>query len=475
MRIRLLPFALSLSKGEGGKRSCFDRLSMNGLIHFARILLVPLAAFFLASCSPSYPKGEVADSLVKLCREEYGIEVKAQRVETTLGVEVVIPDLINELMKQSASAQGNLTPPILADGQYNQDEFHFQFLAHGPFVRVEEEEEERRSPERERSRALTLLDQVSTALRRVALSTDAPLEFYMLIARDPGPANLDVLFSGHLSDLKRVQYYDISLGELQKRSRFSVRQQPEPLARVMVARFLEDLVKQPPVPQFLNRYVAPSRRLGELFPKVLALSLEIQGQGKALLSSKWPVRQILRDQVLVYVPLVPIDRPGGVLFTVQMLQDKVGILDLQRVEDSSLPSQYQSVGPPDQWEKEFYLEPIHLTQFLTEQITKRVLSEFQPLAEEADSKPETKAGSKEPPKLGRHNKEKPKPPAKPATREEVTEAFVKTSAYILSSYQFKDFDKITVTDALNGTHWEIPAKDLPLYRRRNAPELKPLP
>ncbi len=423
-------------------------------------------SFLLASCGPSYPKERVAESLVELCHKEHGIDVKAQVAKTTLGVLVVIPGLIDELMRQAAGSPGEPPPPLLVEGEYRQDRFDFQFLSRGSFSRVTKEadltETDSRAPDREKSHPLKMLDQVSTAIRRVALSTDAPLEFYTLIARDPGSANLDVVFSGHLNDLKRVMYFDISIGEAHRRSRFSLRHQPETIARQTVQGFLRDLPRLP-LPQLLGSYTAGPKNLRELFPRILQLAVDLQGQEKnlILMEKEWPVRQIRLDQVLVYVPLSAAGLSGAVLFTVQLKEGQGTLSDIERLEGPDLPARVRSLGPPSQWKGTFYLEPIFLPQFLSEQIAKRVLGEFEPL--DNDSKKEN------------DNKDKKKPATSPATTEEVTRALLETSAYVLSSYRFTDFKELTVTDALKGTRWSIPSKDLPLYRRRSTPNLQPLP
>ncbi|MBI3615346.1 MAG: hypothetical protein HY211_02400 [Candidatus Omnitrophica bacterium] len=390
-----------------------------------------------------------------MCRKEYGIAVKARLVDTTLGVLVPIPGLLEELMKQSG-AEGAPPIPMLVEGQYQEQKFHFQFLFRGQLVRVDKSKPERESHspvDQERSKPLKMLDQVSTAMRRVALSTDARLEFYTLIAQDPGPANLELIFAGHLDDLKRVQYMDISLGELQRRSRVSVRHQPEAAARQTVQMFLEDLTDRP-LPQLLSRYVAPSRKFKELFPKILECAVELQGHTQDLLKGEWAVRQIQKDQVLVYVPLAPIGRTGAYLFTVQIREGQAGLFDLERLQTDALPARFQTLGEPATWKGFFYLEPLVFSQFLSEQIAKRALSEFELLDRDKESK------SKHPPK--------------PVTDEEVSRVVVETSAYVLNSYRFSDFKELTITDAVKGTRWVISAKDLPIYRRRNAPALQPV-
>ncbi len=244
------------------------------------------------------------------------------------------------------------------------------------------------------------------------------------------------------------------MGELQRRSRVAFRHQPEALARQTVGSFLADLNNRS-LPQLLNRYVAASKRYKELFPKILECVVQLQGQQQQLLKSsqEWPVRQIQRDQALVYVPLDPIGRAGALLFTVQIREGQGGLYDLESLETAALPARFQALGDPETWENFFYLEPLVLSQFLSEQVAKRVLSEFK-----SPDGAEGKKGS-------------PRP--KPVTEEEIAKVVAETSAYILHSYRFGDFKELTITDAMKGTRWVVPAKDLPLYRRRNPPVLQP--
>ncbi len=421
---------------------------------------------FTASCAPSYPRGRVAESLVDVCRREYHLPVKAQVAKTTLGVFVTIPGLFSELMRQvGAGGADNLPPPIFLEGIYQEKRFDFRFLTHGTFARVEKDRPQRENPsriDRRKSKALTDLDHVSTALNRIALSTDAPLEFYMLMIRDP-QANLDIIFSGHLSDVKQVLYLGISRGELQRRSHVGLRHPPEDIAQETVQNFLKDLHRQT-ILQLLSRYAAHSARFGELLPKILQLAIDLQGRATELPGREWPVLQTERDQVLVEVPLSALQLPGAVLFTIQLRESQGFILDVERLETRTLPPRYKPLPPPEKWKEIFYLEPVDLGQFLSEQITRRVLAEFQPLNNEEESSP-----PQSPPKIVSA------PKNKPATEEDLTRVLVETSAYVLKSYRFNDFRDLTVTDTANGTRWAVPSKDIPLYLRRNPPSLKSLP
>lgn len=428
-----------------------------------------LALCLLPSCGrTSYPKERLAESLEELCRREYQLEVRAQLAGTTLGCMAMIPGLIEELRK-SAGENPLQLPPLLIEGRYESASFDFRMLKRTDFVRVDPRERarrEERSP-REPSKPIKQLQQVSTAMHRVSLSTDAPLEFYRLIARDPVD-HLDVIFSGHILDSKRVQFYAISMGELQERSEFAVRYQPELVAQETVAGFFLD-IRRRPLPQLLSRYTAPSQRFGEMLPKFLAAAVEVKGSETWFAGQEWPARQVDRDKALIHVSLQELGDPGAFLFTVH-LQDNAGaFLDIERLPSQDLPEQWRHLGPPERWADDFYLEPLSLPSFLAEQVAKRVASEFLVFEPE----PKAEAGETgEKPRPGRKRKE---PSPAPATMGDVTRVLAETAAYVMKAYEFSGFGEVTVIDGLKGTRWVIPAEELPLFLRKPPPELKAIP
>ncbi|MBI3312424.1 MAG: hypothetical protein HYZ88_02745 [Candidatus Omnitrophica bacterium] len=433
---------------------------MKGLKFFTAFCFL-LTALGLSSCgSPSYPKAGVAEALVKICREEYKLEVQAQLKGTTLGVLAPIPGLVEALRKSSGASAIRL-PGVVVEGRYAENRFGFRVFAKGPFTRAPKRDETDRPPQ-EPEEAIKKLQHVSTALHRVCLSTDAPVEFYQMIARDPGPENLDIIFSGHVMDSKRMQFYEISMGEMQSRSQFGVRLQPEGLARQTVAAFLADL-RRVPLPKLLSSYTASTKRFGDLLPKILLAAVDLKGREQELIDEDWPVKQIGRETVLVYVPLAPIDEPGALLFYVEVRETSSGLLDIERLPGGKLPPEHKALGPPEQWKNSFFLEALSMPDFLAEQIARRAMSEFQPLESE-EEQPE-----------GGQKKRKPKEKPKPVALQDVARTLVETTAYVTQSYEFKTFQDLSVVDALKGTQWMVPAADLPLYRRRNHPELKPIP
>ncbi len=430
----------------------------------AALALSAALGLLLPACrsAVTYPKEKIAEKLVAVCKSEYNLDVKAQVVKTTLGVQVEIPGLIDELRKYAASAPMPEEPPVLIEGKYTREAFDFRMFSEGAFTRAG-----KKPPEKEEGRPkepaepLKKMQHVSTAILRAYLSTDAPLEFHKLIARDPGPDHRDVILSGHILDSKKVQFYAISMGEMQNRNEFTLRYQPEELARATVALFLADLRRQQ-IQQLLSRYTARSKRFAELLPMVLAVTLDLKGQEADLKPEEWPVRQIEKDVVLVLIPMSQVGGQGAYLFAVQLqaaqLQEEIGkLLSIDRMEGAALPDRYKPLGPPEQWSSYFYLEPISLPDFMAEQIAKRVMNEFKI----ADSKDKPRA--------------KKEPAEEPATIQDVTKSLMDAAAYVTGSYNFKQFREVSVVDGLKGTRWVVPAAELPLYRRRNPPELKAIP
>jgi len=394
--------------------------------------LVSLAGLAAGCGRVSYPQGRVAQELTDLCRREYGLEVRAAFVGTTLGALVEIPGLVDELQKHVPSSMPDL-PPVFVESRATEEGFNFRVFTRGQFTRIREPKpaDDDRAPQ-EPAEPLRKLQKVSTAILRVCLSTDAPVEFYKLVARDPGPRKLDLILSGHILDSKRVQFYMISIGELQRRNEISMRWQPEEVGRATAAGFLEDL-RLMTVVQLLTRYTAPSKRFGEMSEAVTQATFRLQGREGLILQEQeaWPVRQIREDEVLVYVPLKAIGERGALLFQVQMHQSEGKLLAIHSLEGSALPAAFEPFGPPERWKEAFHLEALSLRQFISEQIAKRAMAEFKaipPEAQEAIS-----------PKL--------------ANPEEVTEALAGAAAYVTKSYEFQQFQQVTVVDALKGTRW----------------------
>ena len=416
-----------------------------------KLLLLPFA-LILASCAPTYPREKVLESVVALCRNEYQIEVQAKMSDTTIGVLVPVQGLFMNL------------PKVVQEKDLEEIAQTLQFSEYGRKA----------------------IENVSLALARVILSTDARLEFYTIIARDL-PTGLEFIWSGYVTDQKRVSL-DISRGDfLQYRTPTSFQLQSERVAQGVVEDFLRDLAVKP-VAYLLRRYVAPTATLDQILPAMLEITAA-RSRFEPSGSDPWSMNaiQISRDLVLVhlnwkgaqvaYLAAVQMPGRGGVIQSMERLDDP-----------KRLPSAYEFLGPPEQWPNQFYVEPMSLPKFLAEQIARRLRLDLSSLSQNLPPLELNVVGTyqdrsfdfhfrflKLPIEVKKKAVVQGKEVRKPVqSSEEFALALVKTAAEVLNSYGFKDFETLKVTDLLKGKSWMVSAQDLPLYRRRNPPPLTPL-
>ncbi len=132
----------------------------------------------LSSCTPTYPKEKFAESIVRLCKQEYKLDVKA----ATAGKTVVIYVPLQELWDLTFS----LT-----------------------------------------KRAGEEINDVILSVSRVALSTDAKYNFYVVIAHDIRIPEIQIIIVKYVDDVKRFMLNDISRGEFSKRMLIDKRISPQ--------------------------------------------------------------------------------------------------------------------------------------------------------------------------------------------------------------------------------------------------------
>lgn len=132
----------------------------------------------LSGCAPTYPKEKFADSIVRLCKTEYKLDVKV----ATVGKTVVIYAPLQELWDLTFS----LT-----------------------------------------KKAGEEINDVILSVSRVALSTDAKYDFYVVIAHDIRIPEIQIIIVKSVDDVKRFMLNDISRGEFSKRMLIDKRINPQ--------------------------------------------------------------------------------------------------------------------------------------------------------------------------------------------------------------------------------------------------------
>jgi len=174
-----------------------------------------------SGCEPTYPKTKVSDSIIKLCRDEYNTEVKVKTVGKTLGVYMPVDNLL--------------------DGSLQPSEKSFEKLGN-----------------------------VLHVLSRVALSTDADLEFITLVARDSKILGFELVLTRYVEDIKRFMVEDISRGEYIKRMLLETKLDPTVLLSNLVSKEKKERsesdefsIEEVHLPEFLAKQI--SRRIEDKF------------------------------------------------------------------------------------------------------------------------------------------------------------------------------------------------------------------
>jgi hypothetical protein len=132
----------------------------------------------LTGCAPTYPKGNTNEAVAKICKQEYGADVKVDTVGKTMVIYLPLTDLLDYSFNLTKSASEKMNNVIFAAA-------------------------------------------------RVALSTDASIDFYCVIAHDTKMPELQIIIIKNVEDVKRLFASDISRGEYMKRMLIDMRQNPK--------------------------------------------------------------------------------------------------------------------------------------------------------------------------------------------------------------------------------------------------------
>lgn len=142
------------------------------------LLTAIISASLLTGCGPTYPKERLKESIIRLCKNEYKVDVKVRTVGKTVAIYMPLEDLMDFTFA--------LTPA-----------------------------------------ATEKLNNVIMSVTRVVLSTDAQYDFYCIIAHDIRIPEIQVIIIKYVDDVKRVFLGDISRGEFGKRMIVDMRLNPQ--------------------------------------------------------------------------------------------------------------------------------------------------------------------------------------------------------------------------------------------------------
>ncbi len=323
-------------------------------------VLVACVSLGLTGCGESsYPAEKIKEALLEICRTEYGVEdLDVKIVGKTIGVYLPLKKLFAADFKDAVSG-----------GKIKNIETLFE-----------------PSPE-----ALDKVEDVLFSISRVILSTDRPIDFYVLKATDVESTGLQLILKGYINDIKRVRVWDISRDEYRKRVIHELKLNQTVIWHKPVRSFFADLPR-----------LGPEKLKGKYFTQDLdqqTINQLFFGMYPQLDPSdfgEWPIEEMRSTELnqrsaVVYAKVKPqIPRPE----TAQKAADAsleylfiIQIIDGEGQISRVIPFQFQSaVGfekidfPKElqvgenlsKWQEEFKVEPIHLGVFLAQQITRRV-------------------------------------------------------------------------------------------------------
>lgn len=126
----------------------------------------------------TYPKEKLQESVVRLCRDEFGMDIKAEIVGRTLAIYLPLMNLFDLTLNLSESAQKKIQDVLLGAS-------------------------------------------------RIVLSTDADIQFYCIITQDVRLPEIQLIIVKYIQDIKRAFHHDISRGEYFKRTIIDINENPQ--------------------------------------------------------------------------------------------------------------------------------------------------------------------------------------------------------------------------------------------------------
>ncbi|MBI1883796.1 MAG: hypothetical protein HYS08_06280 [Chlamydiae bacterium] len=327
-----------------------------------------LSLFLLSGCGkPSFPEGKVLDSVKKMCQDEYKIDVEAKIVGRNLGAHIVLENIFDREQGLTKDATEHIGDLLLG-------------------------------------------------VTRISLSTDAPLQFFAVVASDKTIPGVEAVFVRYVDDVKRYLVGNVSREDFFQRLIIDVRFNPSLLAERTVLNFFSNLSKGNSRTLLAN-YLRKNSDSTEFSLAFLRTILEMKLKENVhfeILEIK--TKPIPEERALVYCRVretyeaklgykpedftFPSDFVYDYLFVIgasNYLPEIRQIIPLDyKDEDGTLkkksfPDEYRAFQNVETWSKQdFLLEDITLPQFLVSQMAQRIVRkarEMEPNSKQKEKKP----------------------------------------------------------------------------------------
>lgn len=185
------------------------------IVRWLKSLLILFLLLSITSCDkPTYSKEKTKESIIKLCKEEYNLDVGVKIIGSTLGVLIPIDGLVDPDLK----------------------------LNQGAGEKIED---------------------VALSIHRVTMSSDRPLNIYTLVARDTRSTGAEFVLTGYLYDVVRVRLLDISRGEYHKRILRDFRFNPGVSGEAKITELFKVLNEDSPLTQNIKPFFYPIYSIGK--------------------------------------------------------------------------------------------------------------------------------------------------------------------------------------------------------------------
>ncbi|MCX5715476.1 MAG: hypothetical protein NTV07_01170 [Candidatus Omnitrophica bacterium] len=184
----------------------------------ARFIFLVLCSLIISGCgAPTYPKNKIYESVVSLCKKEYRIDVDAKVTGNTVAVYLPAENLFDAVFNIDPIASKKINDVILG-------------------------------------------------ISRVVISTDATLDFYVVIAQDPKMPEVEIVYIRYVDDVKRFLLGGLSRGEYGKRAVIAIKTPPQ-AERERIIKELFDKLNIKDADELIKGYVEaeePISGIGEI-------------------------------------------------------------------------------------------------------------------------------------------------------------------------------------------------------------------
>lgn len=308
--------------------------------------------------APTYPKDEIPNAIQKLCKEEYKIteKVDVKIAGRTLGVRIHFDELLDINLKLQ-------------------------------------------------EKAVDKLQDLLRIIRRICLSTDAELDFYVIIGYEK-KLGIEVVFYSYVDDLKRAIAGWMSPDDYFLRLIKTMRMDTLRWGGNRIDKFIKDMEGGNMVKVVVNN-LATGTKLSDLAPSFLKILTDLSKKSYIrwylIKTNSVPVASQERlyhiEAKEYFTPRLEeaenLQYPSGTIHNLYIL---IAMEDLNPVIKSiyspeTLPGKYAKLGPPSAWnEEDFFVEDLVFHEFLSTQIVQRIQSELGGDKEEEKETPFTLRG-----------------------------------------------------------------------------------